>query len=325
MTELNNIQENSKELNFDFKNSIQLMVKIRTSEKFIRDAFWDEKIFSFLHLSIGQEASAVGVASVLNNKDLMLGNHRSHGHYLAKGGNLEKMIYEVFGDQRGCCKGFGGSMHMLDREVGFTGSTPILGSIPSIAVGQAFACKELNLGNVTVVYLGDGAAEEGSFMESVNLAANKKCSVIFVIEDNKYSVNSNMIDRKSTNYSHKKLFEGLGSAYFRENGQDVRKVHEVSKKARELSLSGQPVVLHLDIDRMHAHSGPILEEKTEAYRGNDTVEQRMASDCILLASQEAVNNGNSEKEVSIWIEDEINRTMEELKRIKSTIRVRNFV
>ena len=324
MKEKDIFQENQMTSDFDSKKSIQMMTKIRVSEKFIRDAFWDEKIFSFLHLSIGQEASAVGVASVLNNEDLMLGNHRSHGHYLAKGGNLEKMIYEVFGDQRGCCKGFGGSMHMLDKEAGFTGSTPILGSIPSIAVGQAFACKESNLNNVTVVYLGDGAAEEGSFMESVNLAANKKCSIIFVIEDNKYSVNSNMLDRKSVNYSHKKLFEGLGSAYFRENGQDVRKVHEVSKKAREISLSGQPVVLHLDIDRMHAHSGPILEEKTEAYRGTDTVEQRITSDCILLASQDALNNGHNEEEVANWIGDETNRTMEELKRIKSTIRVRNF-
>ena len=317
-------KENQMTSDFDFKTSIQMMTKIRVSERFIRDAFWDDKIFSFLHLSIGQEASAVGVASVLNNEDLMLGNHRSHGHYLAKGGNLEKMIYEVFGDQRGCCKGFGGSMHMLDRAVGFTGSTPILGSIPSIAVGQAFACRESKLNNVTVVYLGDGAAEEGSFMESINLAANKKCSIIFVIEDNKYSVNSNMLDRKSIHYSHKKLFEGLGSSYFRENGQDVRKVHEVAKKAREISLSGQPVVLHLDVDRMHAHSGPILEEKTETYRGADTIENREASDCILLASRDALNYGYTKEEVANWIEEETNRTMEELKGIKSTIKVRNF-
>ena len=92
---------------FSFEKAIRMMDKIRTSEMFIRDAFWDEKIFSFLHLSIGQEASAVGVAAALDTSDLMLGNHRSHGHYLAKGGDLPKMIYEVFGDHRGCCKGFG--------------------------------------------------------------------------------------------------------------------------------------------------------------------------------------------------------------------------
>ena len=89
--------------NFSFEQAIRMMVKIRTSEMFIRDTFWDEKIFSFLHLSIGQEASAVGVATALNIPDLMLGNHRSHGHYLAKGGDLPKMIYEVFGDKRGFC------------------------------------------------------------------------------------------------------------------------------------------------------------------------------------------------------------------------------
>ena len=173
-----------------------MMTKIRTTEVFIRNAFWDEKIFSFLHLSIGQEASAVGVALALSDKDIMLGNHRSHGHYLAKGGDLSKMIYEVFGDARGCCKGFGGSMHMLDRSVGFTGSSPILGSITSIAVGQSFACKQKKMDNITVVFLGDGAAEEGAFMESVNLAANKLCKIIFVIEDNKYAVNSSNLDRK---------------------------------------------------------------------------------------------------------------------------------
>ena len=111
---------------FCYQESIKMMVRIRTAEMFIRDAFWDEKIFSFLHLSIGQEACAVGVASALSKHDIMLGNHRSHGHYLAKGGDLPKMIYEVFGDRRGCCKGYGGSMHMLDRSVGFNGSTPIL-------------------------------------------------------------------------------------------------------------------------------------------------------------------------------------------------------
>ena len=137
-------------------------------------------------------------------------------------------------------------------------------------------------------------------------------------------MNSNMLDRKSSNYSHQKLLEGLGAVYFRENGQDVRKVHEVSKRALKIALLGQPVVLHLDIDRMHAHSGPILEDKTEDYRGVDTVEKRKETDCIVLASKDASKNGYKEKEISQWVQEETSNTLNELNLIKSTIKVRNF-
>lgn len=309
---------------FSFEKAIRMMVKIRTSETFIRDVFWDEKIFSFLHLSLGQEASAVGVAAALDTSDLMLGNHRSHGHYLAKGGDLPKMIYEVFGDHRGCCKGFGGSMHMLDRSVGFNGSTPILGSIPSLALGQAFASQQSGINNVTTVFLGDGAAEEGSFMESINLAANKKCQIIFVIEDNKYSVNSNMLDRKSEHYSHKSLFEGLGAVYFRETGQDVRKVYETTVQAVRAAKTGRPVVMHLDIIRRHAHSGPILEHKMESYRVDDTIEDREANDCIEAAKKAAVHEGYSSTDIQRWIDDEQSKTLATVTQIKNTIEVRSF-
>lgn len=315
---------NSETQAWNDESAIRMMVKIRTAEMFIRNTFWDEKIFSFLHLSIGQEASAVGVASALKSSDLMLGNHRSHGHYLSKGGDLEKMIYEVFGDHRGCCKGFGGSMHMLDRSVGFTGSTPILGSIPSIAVGQAFACQQSGVENVTVVFLGDGAAEEGAFMESINLAANKKCSIIFVIEDNKYAVNSSDFDRKSKYYSHKSLFEGLGAVYIRQDGQNVEQVYISTLKAREDARKGRPVVLHLDTVRRHAHSGPILETKTEDYRINDSIEQRDNNDCIANAVKNAVNNGFDMSEVQSWIDDEEAKTLNFVRKIKDTIEVRNF-
>ena len=310
---------------FSFEKAIRMMVRIRTSEMFIRDAFWDEKIFSFLHLSIGQEASAVGVAAALDSSDFMLGNHRSHGHYLAKGGDLPKMIYEVFGDDRGCCKGFGGSMHMLDRSVGFNGSTPILGSIPSLAVGQAFASQQSGSNNVTTVFLGDGAAEEGSFMESINLAANKKCQIIFVIEDNKYSVNSSMLDRKSEHYSHKSLFEGLGAVYFRETGQDVKKVYETTVQAVGLAKTGRPVVMHLDVIRRHAHSGPILEHKTESYRSDDdTVEDRETNDCIEVAKIAAVNEGHSSADIERWIDNERTKTLAIVREVKNTIEVRSF-
>ena len=293
-----------------FEKSIKKIVQIRTAEEFIAEKFFDEKIFSFLHLTIGQEAGAVGVISALLPEDIAMGNHRSHGHYLAKGGDLPKMIYEVFGDQRGCCGGFGGSMHMLDRSVNFNGSTPILGSIPPLAVGQAFASKESGINNVTAVFLGDGAAEEGVFMESVNLAANKKCNIIFVIEDNRYSVASSHTDRKSDAYSHKKLFEGLGSTYIRENGQNVLDVYKTAIKARNEALKGKPVVLHLDLLRRHGHSGPMKENENADYRNEDTLDYRNQNDCLLIARTEAINSGISEEEVDVWIKSAQEETLE---------------
>lgn len=312
-------------MKIDIEKSIRMIVRIRTAEEFIASKFFEEKIFSFLHLTIGQEASAVGVAAALESDDLMMGNHRSHGHYLAKGGDLTKMVYEVFGDQRGCCNGFGGSMHMLDRDVGFTGSTPILGSIPPLAVGQSFALKLQNRKNVTVAFLGDGAAEEGVFMESVNLAANKKCNIIFVIEDNKYSVASKMLDRKSENYSHKKLFEGLGAHYIRENGQSVSSTYAAALEARKFAEKGIPVVLHLDLVRRHGHSGPMKENDQADYRHDyDTLEHREEIDCIQIAKMEACELGFNNDEVDFWINDEHEKVLDYVTKIKETIDVRDL-
>jgi len=121
--------------------ALEDMIKIRIIEENIAKEFKKNKVLSFLHLSIGQEACATGVAFGTKVQDNFFGNHRSHGHYLAKGGNISRMIYEVFGDNRGCCSGHGGSMHMLDKNVNFLGSVPILGSSLPIASGIAMSEK----------------------------------------------------------------------------------------------------------------------------------------------------------------------------------------
>lgn len=261
---------------------LEKLIEIREIEEHIRKEFFDQKIFSFLHLMIGQEASPVGISLALAANDIVMGNHRSHGHYLAKGGNLEKMVREIFGDTGGCCRGYGGSMHMLDRSVRFEGSTPILGSVSCLATGKAFAQKLDHENNITVAFLGDGAAEEGVFYESVNLAAVKSLPIVFVIEDNGYAVNSKHHDRKASNYNFEKIFEGLGAAYLRRDGQILKDVYEGMISARGAALRGQPVVLHLDVLRMHGHSGPLLEKGNQEYREvTDTVENRIANDCIV--------------------------------------------
>lgn len=303
---------------------IRKMTQIRVAEKAIAEQFFQQKIFSFLHLMIGQEASPVGVAAAIEKGDLMMGNHRSHGHYLAKGGNFESMVFEVFGDQRGCCKGYGGSMHMLDRSVGFEGSTPILGSAACLAVGKAFSDTVNNIDRATVVFIGDGAAEEGVFMESVNLAANKKCKTIFVIEDNKYSVNSNHMDRKSDRYRHQQVFEGLGATYSRVDGNNVFDVCHSASAARDTAMTGVPVVLHIDVNRRHGHSGPMPENSTEAYRAaNDSVEYREAADCIERAKAFLVDRESiGELTIDMWIQEESALTETRFKKVIEKINVR---
>jgi len=214
---------------------------------------------------------------------------------------------------------------MLDKNAGFMGTTPILGSVSSISVGQSFAYQKIQPHSVVVVFLGDGAAEEGSFMESVNLAVNKSCNIIFVIEDNKYSVQSNKLDRKSMHYSHKFLFEGLGAMYFREDGQNVESVFNATSNALKFARNGRPVVLHLDVLRRHTHSGPILEMKDETYRDeSDTIKNRELNDCILLASNDAVLKGSNRSKVNSWIESEKTKTLQVISEVKKNIKVRSF-
>jgi len=256
------------------------MVQIRTTEELIAEDFINSKIFSFLHLSIGQEGSAVGVGFASKEQDILFGNHRSHGHYLARGGNYEKMIREIYGDSGGCCLGFGGSMHMLDRSVGFVGSTPILGSVAPIGVGLAYSQKIKENDGVAIVYIGDGAAEEGAFYESLNLGGQMRCPLIYILEDNRYCVNSSHKDRKAPGYNIKTIIEGLGAIYERVDGQHVWEVFESTSKIREQVINEErPAVIHTDVLRFYGHSGPVKEGNTP-YRQGDDPKYREENDCI---------------------------------------------
>ena len=254
------------------------MLTIRTAEEIISEDFKKNRIFSFYHSSSGQEAVAVGVCEALLHEDRVYGNHRSHGHYLAKGGDLYRMFCEIYGKADGCCGGYGGSMHMLDRSVSFMGTTPILGSIPAIANGSAFEQKYNNSHNITVVFLGDGASEEGVFYESVNLAAVMKLPILFVIEDNLYAVNTPESARRSPLFSRKMVYEGLGARFLDCDGNDFQSVHwQTSMLVTALRRGKGPAVLHARCYRQMAHSGPITDESV---REKDTKEVRDSDDCI---------------------------------------------
>src|SRR3989344_2720 len=166
----------------DFLGAYKRMLSIRIAEEEIAKFYLENKVMSFVHFYVGQEAVAVGVCDALSKEDRAMGNHRSHGHYLAKGGDLKRMICELFGKAEGCCHGKGGSMHMIDKSVNFIGSTPILGSVVPLANGSAFEQKYSKKKSVTAVFFGDGAFEEGIVYETLNLAALFKLPLLLVLE-----------------------------------------------------------------------------------------------------------------------------------------------
>ena len=294
--------------------ALEDMIKIRIIEENIAKEFKKNKVLSFLHLSIGQEACATGVAFGTKVQDNFFGNHRSHGHYLAKGGNISRMIYEVFGDNRGCCSGHGGSMHMLDKNVNFLGSVPILGSSLPIASGIAMSEKLKKKDNLTVVFIGDGSAEEGSFYETLNMAGLYKLPLLIVIEDNKYAVESDKIKRKVNGYDFKSIIEkGLKANYKRVDGQDFLKVFDASKKLRKKIIKDKSIgVLHLDCLRFSKHSGAEISTKDQKskYRKNEYFEI-IKKDPIKILKQNIIRAGMD----LIQIEKIINKLQKKYNKI----------
>lgn len=166
----------------------KVMLTIRQVEEKIAQNYPLDEMKTPVHLCIGQEAVSAGICNALDKEDYVLSNHRGHGHYIAKGGNLRKMIAELYNRQGGCSHGRGGSMHLIDLSTGLLGSSSIVAGGVPIAVGAAFASKLSKNGRVAVAFFGDAAVEEGVVYESFNFAALNKVPVIFVCENNLYSV-----------------------------------------------------------------------------------------------------------------------------------------
>lgn len=249
------------------------MLLIRHLEQRLVDYYLKNKVMSFVHFYVGQEAVAAGVCHALTADDKVFGNHRSHGHYLAKGGDPVAMVAELLGRKTGCCHGKGGSMHMIDKSVNFMGSTPILGSVVPIATGSALADKLSQNKNVTVAFFGDGASEEGVVSESINLAALFRLRLLLVIENNLYSVMSKLKDRRAENHNTEGLVTGLGAKYIKADGNSYIDVYEKAKQALGFIADGIPVVLECIVYRHMAHSAPLFDDKA-GYREIDVLAER---------------------------------------------------
>jgi TPP-dependent pyruvate/acetoin dehydrogenase alpha subunit len=237
------------------------MMRIRLVEEKICDLYSEQQMRCPVHFCVGQEAIPVGVCANLNNSDYVFGGHRSHGHYLAKGGCLKSMIAELYGKVDGCSGGKGGSMHLIDLNAGFLAATPIVGSTVPIAVGAALGSVLKQEPRVTVVFFGDAVVEEGVFCESLNFAALKKLPIVFVCENNGFSVYSPLKVRQPPERPIFKIAEAHGVRSLQSDGNDVREVFELSKSAVEKARSGQgPSFLEFATFRWREHCGPSYDD-----------------------------------------------------------------
>lgn len=218
-----------------------------------------------VHLAIGQEAVSVGVCSHLSKQDRAFASHRSHHHYLAKGGDAFAMICELAGLENGCSKGHGGSTHLIDESVGFSGSTAIIGGILPVASGMAHSLKLNKEKNIVVAFIGDAVIEEGVFFETLNMAALLKLPLLIVIEDNDLSCYTTKSQRQAYK-NYEKISELFGLFYQKADGSDLQdvigKANEVISYVRSKNL---PAILHAEVFRALEHCGPESDDHL-AYR-----------------------------------------------------------
>ena len=240
-----------------YKSIYEMMLRIRMVEEKIAELYPEQEMRCPAHLCIGQEAVAVGVCANLSGNDYVLSNHRSHGHYLAKGGDLKAMMAELYGKITGCSHGKGGSMHLVDLSVGFLGATSIVGSTIPIAVGAAFGSVMHGEQRVAVVFFGDAAVEEGVFHESINFAALKRLPVVFVCENNLYSVYSPLSVRQPEGREIFGLAKGHGMESYQGDGNDVVEVYTLAEQATgKARQGGGPTFLEFKTYRWREHCGP---------------------------------------------------------------------
>lgn len=225
---------------------------IRNVENEIVKLYPDQQIRCPVHLCLGQENIAAGVISALNEEDIVFSTHRSHGHYIAKGGNIKKFFDEIYGKKTGCCKGRGGSMHLIDKKCGFYGSTSIVGGIIPVAVGAAFSMKLQGSKRRVVVFFGDGATEEGVFHESLNFASLHKLNILFVCENNELAVETPISERQPN-----RPIANIAVCHniYAPSPYEINDANRIYQKTK-LALQELPAFIEFKTTRLKEHCGP---------------------------------------------------------------------
>lgn len=288
------------------------MLRIRRAEEAIARLVESGEATCPCHLYIGQEAIASGVCSELKQDDTVWGGHRSHGHYLAKGGSLTAMFAEILGKSTGCSAGRGGSMHLFAPHQGIPGTVPIVAATVPLATGAAMAYKMRKEQRVAVAFFGDGTLEEGHVHESLNLAALYRLPVLFVCENNLYASHLHWSERRaSDNLYEAGLFHGVPGE--RLDGNDVAQVADASRRAVERARQGLgPTFLECRTFRWRGHVGASFDLDVGVQRRGE-LRDWLLKDPIARVEQELVG-GNEMARASQAIDLEIEQALETARR-----------
>jgi pyruvate dehydrogenase E1 component alpha subunit len=272
------------------------MMRIRRFEERCLRAYQQGRIGGFLHLYIGQEAVAVGCCSVMEKNDHVITAYRDHGHALAVGMNPNELMAELYGKASGCSKGKGGSMHFFDPSRNFWGGHGIVGGQVPLGAGLAFALKYRGISGACLTFMGDGAVNQGAVHETYNLAALWSLPVIFVIENNGYSMGTSQ-RRSSAGHGLAARAEGYGMIWEVCDGHDLYEVREKTDRMLQLARQkSQPAVLEIITYRYRGHS---VADPDSTYRTKEEIENyRRTKDPLTLIHDTLVNEGVLTEEVS---------------------------
>jgi len=284
------------------------LYRIRQVENEIGRIYPTDKIKSPVHLSIGQEAVSVGVCEALRPDDVVFGTYRGHALYLAKGGDLNQMIAELYGKATGCAKGKGGSMHLVDVRHGFMGTSAVVATTIPNAVGYAYAMKYRRANSLVVSFFGDGAVEEGVFYESLNFAALKQLPIIFICENNEYAIHTHQKARQATaNLLERVRAYGLKAERVEDN--DVLEIYERARAAAESIRQAQsgPVFIECMTSRWREHVGP-NEDFHLGYRNRSEVDPWIENDQV--SRMASLIDSARRDQINTEVDNEIARAFE---------------
>jgi len=297
-----------------FVEMYKRMLEIRFFEEKVFDLYAQNLVPGTIHLYLGEEAVAVGVCSLLKKDDYITSTHRGHGHCIAKGAELKRTMAEILGKKTGYCKGKGGSMHIADFKIGMLGATAVVGAGLPIAVGAGLSAKLRKTDQVVACFFGEGASNQGTFHESINMASIWKLPVIFVCENNLYAMGT----RQSTvmaieNVADRAVAYGIPGVVV--DGNDVLAVYEATQRAVERARKGEgPTLIECKTYRHKGHS----RVDPAKYRPKEEVEEWLAKDPIKRFKEKLLQTNTLtepeiqqiEKEVSAEIEEAVKFAME---------------
>ena len=292
------------------KELLHCMKWIRCAEETIAHRYEENKMRCPTHLCIGQEAVSAGLGLALRSDDYAVSTHRAHGHYLGKGGNLSAMIAEIYGKASGCSKGKGGSMHLIDQSVGFMGSTAIVGNTIPVGAGLGLAIQLEESDQVSCIFLGDATTEEGVFAETVNFCAQRKLPVLFVCENNFYSVYSPLSVRQPVNRSITKMVESMGIHSQLGDGNDILNVYILASKVISKIRAGEgPYFLEFTTYRWREHCGPNYDNHI-GYRTEKEFLEWKKKDPILLFERKLIAEGSITADRIVKMDQSIEKDIE---------------